>query len=74
MSNGSLATSEYVAGDYIDSNLVVTAVDTDGKAEVDGHVTVNGAKYTAPVATSVNQVLTLVAVDGAKNKFPRLFS
>lgn len=69
MSNGSLATSEYVAGDYIDSNLVVTAVDTDGKAEVDGHVTVNGAKYTAPVATSVNQVLTLVAVDGVKNKF-----
>lgn len=69
MSNGSLATSEYVAGDYIDSNLVVTVVDTDGKAEVDGHVTVNGAKYTAPVATSVNQVLTLVAVDGAKNKF-----
>lgn len=69
MSDGSLATSEYVAGDYIDSNLVVTAVDTDGKAEVDGHVTVNGAKYTAPVATSVNQVLTLVAVDGAKNKF-----
>ncbi len=69
MSDGSLATSEYVAGDYVDSNLVVTTVDTDGKAEVDGHVTVNGAKYTAPVATSVNQVLTLVAVDGTKNKF-----
>lgn len=69
MSDGSLATSEYVAGDYVDSNLVVTAVDTDGKAEVDGYVTVNSAKYTAPVATSVNQVLTLVAVDGAKNKF-----
>lgn len=69
MSDGSLADSEYVAGDYIDSNLVVTTVDTDGKAEVDGKVTVNGANYTAPVPTSVNQVLTLVAVDGTKNKF-----
>lgn len=69
MSDGSLAASEYVAGDYVDSNLVVTTVDTDGKADVDGKVTVNGADYTAPVATSVNQVLTLVAVDGTKNKF-----
>lgn len=69
MSDGSLATSEYVAGDYVDSNLVVTTVDTDGKADVDGKVTVNGANYTAPVPTSVNQILTLVAVDGAKNKF-----
>lgn len=69
MSDGSLATSEYVAGDYVDSNLVVTTVDTDGKADVDGKVTVNSANYTAPVPTSVNQILTLVAVDGAKNKF-----
>lgn len=69
MSDGSLATSEYVAGDYVDSNLVVTTVDTDGKADIDGKVTVNGANYTAPVPTSVNQILTLVAVDGAKNKF-----
>lgn len=69
MSDGSLATSEYVAGDFVDSNLVVTTVDTDGKEDVDGKVTVNGANYTAPVATSVNQVLTLVAVDGTKNKF-----
>lgn len=69
MSDGSLATSEYVAGDYVDSNLVVTTVDTDGKADVDGKVTVNGANYTTPVPTSVNQILTLVAVDGAKNKF-----
>lgn len=69
MSDGSLATSEYVAGDYVDSNLVVTTVDTGGKADVDGKVTVNGANYTAPVPTSVNQILTLVAVDGAKNKF-----
>lgn len=69
MSDGSLAASEYVAGDYVDSNLVVTTVDTDGKADVDGKVTVNGANYTAPVPTSVNQILTLVAVDGAKNKF-----
>ena len=69
MSDGSLATSEYVAGDFVDSNLVVTTVDTDGKAGVDGKVTVNGSNYTAPVPTSVNQVLTLVAVDGSNNKF-----
>ena len=69
MSDGSLASNEYIAGDYDNTNLVVTIVDTDGKAGVDGTVTVNSTKYTKPVETSINQVLTLVATDGTKNKF-----
>jgi hypothetical protein len=54
MSDGSLAATEYVAGDYTNSKLVVTV---DG----DGTVTVNGTAYTAPVETAVNDVITLKA-------------
>lgn len=69
MSDGNLATTEYVAGDYDNTNLVVTIVDTDGKPVTDGSVTVNSTKYTKPVETTINQVLTLVATDGSTNKF-----
>lgn len=69
MSDGNLATTEYVAGDYDNTNLVVTIVDTDGKPVTDGSVTVNDTKYTKPVETTINQVLTLVATDGSTNKF-----
>jgi hypothetical protein len=55
MSNGKLAATDYVAGDYTNSKLVVTV---DGK----GSVTVNGTAYTEPVETSVNDVITLKAV------------
>ena len=55
MSNGTLAATDYVAGDYTNSKLVVTV---DGK----GSVTVNGTAYTEPVETSVNDVITLKAV------------
>ena len=69
MSDGNLASTEYVAGDFDNTNLVVTIVDTDGKAGVDGKVTVNSTEYKKPVETSINQVLTLVATDGTQNKF-----
>ena len=68
MSDGSLASTEYVAGDYDNTNLVVTLAAADG-GDVDGTVTVNGTAYTEPVETSINQVLTLEATDGATYKF-----
>ena len=65
MSDGNLASAEYVAGDYDNTNLVVTiAGDT-----TDGKVKVNGAEYTKPIDTSINQVITLVAEDGTTSKF-----
>ncbi len=68
MSDGSLASTDYVAGDYDNANLVVTIAAADG-GEVDGKVKVNGTEYTAPVETTINQVLTLKAEDGTNYKF-----
>ena len=61
MSDGSLATAEYVAGDYTNSNLVVSTAMDDSSPVTDGKVKVNGVEYTAPVATTPNQVITLEA-------------
>ena len=69
MSDGSLATAEYVAGDYTNSNLVVTSVMEDGSDVTDGKVQVNEIEYTEPVATSVNQIVKLKAVEGTTDKF-----
>lgn len=69
MSDGSLASAEYVAGDYTNTNLVVTIAEETGKKIEDAKVSVNGADYSKPVETSVNQVLKLVATDGTKDKF-----
>lgn len=69
MSDGSLATAEYVAGDYTNSNLVVTSVMEDGSDVTDGKVQVNEVEYTEPVATSVNQIVKLKAVEGSTDKF-----
>lgn len=69
MSDGSLATAEYVAGDYTNSNLVITLAHEKGTAITDGSVKVNDETYTKPVETTVNQVITLEAVEGTKDKF-----
>lgn len=61
MSDGNLATAEYVAGDYTNSNLVVTTAMEDASPVTDGKVKVNGVEYTKPVATTPNQVITLEA-------------
>lgn len=65
MSNGTLASSEYVAGDFDNTNLVVTIAGD----KTDATVKVNSTKYTKPVETTVNQILTLEAVDGTTSKF-----
>jgi len=69
ISDGNLAAAEYVAGDYTNSNLVVTSVMEDGSAVTDGKVKVNSEEYTQPVETTVNDVITLEAVDGTTDKF-----
>lgn len=69
MSDGSLAAAEYVAGDYTNSNLVVTLAHEKGAKITDGSVKVNDETYTKPVETTVNQIVTLEAVEGTKDKF-----
>lgn len=68
MSDGSLASTEYVAGDFDNTNLVVTIAANDG-GQVDGKVKVNGTPYSTPIATTINQVITLEAEDGSNYQF-----
>lgn len=71
MSDGSLASSELVAGDYTNSNLVVTLAKANAQdaGNIDGTVKVNGAPYKDPIETSVNQIISLEATDGTNYKF-----
>ena len=68
MSDGTLASTDYVAGDYDNTNLVVTVAATDGSTP-DGTVKVDGTAYTEPVETTINQVLSVEAADGNSYKF-----
>lgn len=68
MSDGNLASTEFVAGDFDNTNLVVTIVGTDGQ-KPDGSVKVNNVAYTKPIETTINQVLAFEAVDGTNYKF-----
>ena len=71
MSDGNLANPDFVAGDYTNSNLVVTLAKANAQDEgnIDGTVKVNGAPYKDPIETSVNQVISLEATDGTNYKF-----
>lgn len=71
MSDGNLANPDFVAGDYTNSNLVVTLAKANAQDEgnIDGTVKVNGAPYKNPIGTSVNQVISLEAADGTNYKF-----
>ncbi len=68
ISDGNLTSTEYVAGDYIHTKLVITVAGTDGQKS-DGTVKVNDETYTNPVDTTPNQIITLEATDGATYKF-----
>lgn len=68
MSDGNLASTEFVAGDFDNTNLVVTIVGTDGQ-KPDGSVKVNNVAYIKPIETTINQVLAFEAVDGTNYKF-----
>lgn len=71
MSDGNLANPDFVAGDYTNSNLVVTLAKANAQDEgnIDGTVKVNGAPYKNPIETSVNQVISLEVADGTNYKF-----
>ncbi len=71
MSDGSLASAELVAGDYTNSNLVVTLAKANAQdaGNIDGTVKVNGTAYKDPIETSVNQIISLEATDGTNYKF-----
>lgn len=71
MSDGSLASAELVAGDYTNSNLVVTLAKANAQdaGNIDGTVKVNGAPYKDPIETSVNQIISLEVTDGTNYKF-----
>lgn len=71
MSDGNLANPDFVAGDYTNSNLVVTLAKANAQdaGNIDGTVKVNGAPYKDPIETSVNQVISLEAADGTNYKF-----
>ncbi|MDY4565476.1 MAG: hypothetical protein SPD86_00115, partial [Prevotella sp.] len=71
MSDGNLASTEYLAGDYDNTNLVITIAKSNVADEgvIDGTVKVNNTTYTAPVETSVNQILSIEATDGTNYKF-----
>lgn len=70
MSDGSLASAELVAGDYTNTNLVITIAHADeDTGKIDGTVKVNNVVYSKPVETSVNQILSLEATDSTNYKF-----
>ena len=47
----------------------MTIAEKDGKDITDATVNVNGTKYEKAVETTPNQILTLEAKDGTKDKF-----
>lgn len=71
MSDGTLASTEDLAGDYTNTNLVVTLAkaNTQDAGDVDGTVKVNNTAYAKPVETTINQIIALEAVDGTNYKF-----
>jgi len=69
VTDGSLQSTDLVSGDYTSSNLVVTLAHDKGTEITDGSVKVNDKKYTEPVDTTANEVITLEAVEGSTDKF-----
>lgn len=63
MSDGTIASTDFVAGDYTKSQLVVTTVGEGCSVKV------NGTAYSEPIDIAVNDVLSLEAVAGAGYKF-----
>lgn len=70
ITDGSLESTDFQSGDYTNSNLVVTIAHADADTgKIDAKVKVNGAEYKAPVETTPNQIISLVAEDSATYKF-----
>lgn len=70
ITDGSLQSTDFLSGDYTNSNLVVTIAHSDADTgKIDAKVKVNGAEYKTPVETTPNQIITVVAEDSATYKF-----
>ena len=71
ITDGSLECTDFVSGDYINSNLTVTVAkaNTQDAGNIDGKVKVDGVEYSKPVETTPNQIVTLEATDGTNFKF-----
>ena len=70
MSDGTLAPTEFLAGDYDNTNLVITIAHSDeDTGKIDGTVKVNNVAYSKPVETTVNQILSIEATDTTNYKF-----
>lgn len=71
MSDGNLANPDLVAGDYTNTDLVITLAKANAQdaGNIDGTVKVNNTAYKDPIKTSVNQILSIEATDGTNYKF-----
>lgn len=71
ITDGSLECTDFVSGDYINSNLTVTVAkaNTQDAGNIDGKVKVDGVEYSKPIDTVPNQIVTLEATDGTNFKF-----
>ena len=70
ITDGSLESTDFQSGDYTNSNLVVTIAHADADTgKIDAKVKVDGVEYKTPIATTPNQIISLVAEDSATYKF-----
>lgn len=71
ITDGSLECTDFVSGDYTNSNLTVTVAkaNTQDAGNIDGKVKVDGVEYSKPIETTPNQIVTLEATDGTNFKF-----
>ena len=70
VTDGPLQSTDFQSGDYTNSNLVVTIAHSDADTgKIDAKVKVDGVEYKTPIATTPNQIISLVAEDSATYKF-----
>ena len=71
ITDGSLECTDFVSGDYTNSNLTVTVAkaNTQDVGKIDGQVKVDGVEYSKPIETTPNQIVSLEATDGTNFKF-----
>lgn len=71
ITDGSLECTDFVSGDYTNSNLTVKVAkaNTQDAGNIDGKVKVDGVEYSKPIGTTPNQIVSLEATDGTNFKF-----
>lgn len=71
ITDGSLECTDFVSGDYTNSNLTVTVAkaNTQDAGNIDGKVKVDGVEYSKPIETTPNQIVSLEATDGTNFNF-----